>query len=114
MGDLQRRGHNGPPDLVDEGFDRGQLQIALGDNDAISPELEQSHPEVQQVGSSTDCWRLFAVRLVEGLRRDRATKFVDAVLAAAGLIITVQAAGLLPVFIGAVEATSKWIGASLL
>ena len=107
--ELQRRGHNGPPELVDEGFDRDQLQLALGDIDAISHELEQPHPDLGQVASSTDSLRLLAARLVKWLG-DRATKFVDAALVAAGPIVVAKAAGLLPVLIDAVEATSRWIG----
>jgi hypothetical protein len=109
ISDFQRRGHNGPPTLLDEGLGRDQLLSTLDDIDAITRELERPSPDMDRAKRGRDNLRLLVAAIGRWMA-ERATKFVDAALVAAGPIAVAKVTGLLPALVDAVEATSRWIG----
>lgn len=109
ISDFERRGHNGPPDLLDEGLDRDQLRSTLDDIDAITLELGRPVPDIDRAKSSRDSLRLLVAAIGRWMA-ERATKFVDAALVAAGPLAVAKVTGLLPALVDAIEATSRWIG----
>lgn len=109
IAEIERRGHNGPPSLLDEGLDRSQLLSALDDIDTVNRELERPVPDMDRAKNGRDKLRLLLATLGRWMA-ERATKFVDAALVAAGPLVIAKVTGLLPALVDAIEATSKWIG----
>ncbi len=111
-GELEWRGHNGPPDQCEVSSELDQLRETLDDIKVIDSELAQPNPDTKIVKTRTDKLLVFANKLGEWLGA-RATKFVDATLVAAGTVLgpiaVAKVIGLLPSLAVTVEALKSVI-----